>query len=288
MQSSKELVHIQTILTGLPIHSFVITPGIYLIYSTIHCTSLNISNLQQISLNGRFCIIIASVLLINFFLFKLKLTFEGSAYATNKCIQNILFGFLYISNFILMVIYIIYTKTPCIYQLFAWDYGKDIFMCVDHFQGYAGLALFAIFGLNLAYNILLGFMFVYKLHRVLESMKHQNRFDQHTLEMEELIIKNTLIYIATLCTTLISYILWFMDIFDVNFTIHFDALFNCIMIALMYKYNDKYYLCLCGFCLQFCQRLYSRDQKMLTHHQSDQEIAECPSPSSKNTTTIEL
>ena len=215
---------------------------------------------NQTSFNSRIFTILAAVLFITIYLLKLRLSFQDSVYAFNHCIQNILFGFLYISVFTLMIIWLTYSKTPCVYELIAWDLpeGESLFMCVDHFTEISGLAIFAMFGIIFSYHILLGFLFLYKLHKVLRSI------NQHTTELEEIIIKNTIMYISTMASTLFFYILWFMDIFHVNFIVHFDSLFNCFMIALMYGYNERYYQCLCGVCARFCKRISRRDPKMLS------------------------
>ena len=153
-----------------------------------------------------------------------------------------------------MTIYLVFNKTPCIYERIPWDDpgGESLFMCVDQAPGLSGLALLAIFPIIFLYEVLLGFMFVYKLHKALKSM------EQHTMRFKETIIKNTILYVATLTSTLTFYVIWFLDIFNVLFILHFDALINCAMIALMYHYNEKYYQCLCGVCSRYCTELYSR------------------------------
>ena len=155
-----------------------------------------------------------------------------------------------------MLIYLIFNKTPCIYELKPFDnpQGPSLFMCVDQSPGVSGLALFIIFGIIFLYEVLLGFMFVYKLHHALKSM------EQNTMRLRDTIIKNTILYVATLASTLTFYILWFMDIGHVSSTLHFDTLLNCVMIALMYHYNERYYQCLCGKCSRYFRRLYARTE----------------------------
>ena len=150
----------------------------------------------------------------------------------------------------------LYSNTPCIYSLYAWDTDDYLFMCVDHYRGIAGIALYSLFAVIFIYLFLLGFMFLYKLHRVMKDSKDSRKME---LELENLIIKNTILYIAALLSTLFSYIIWFMDIFDLNFPVHLDALFNCFVISLNYQYNKKYYQCLCGVFNRFCYRVYANE-----------------------------
>eukprot|EP01084_Bolivina_argentea_P310171 536672_1 len=211
-----------------------------------------------------------AVLLFTLLLFKLKISFQDSVFEVSKSTFYILVGSLYVPMSILMITYWIVKNPVCIKEFHAWDINESIFQCsANDFRGKALYINFGILGIIIIYNALLGFLFVYKLHQALKNMT------QNTEDIEMLMLKNTILTVATTVSSLISYLVWFTDPLDVNFIVHLDGLINCIMIAMMYKYNNKYYVCMCGFCIKCCRNMYGRTTAiMLSNQQSNSTTAQ--------------
>ena len=205
------------------------------------------------SFNGRILVPITSVLIITLLLQKLKFTFEDSAYAFTQKSYRIISTALYIITSLSIIGYIFTSKPPCIYEIYAWDINETVFMCVAFAEGIARYCLLCSFFVFLVGVLCAGLSFVYKLHKILKTIHAEN-----SQRMQYVMIKNTILTVTACISTLISYALWTMDLFNINFIIHLDAFINCLCIAFMYRHNEKYFVC---FYIPICSKLTRKNKK---------------------------
>ncbi len=102
--------------------------------------------------------------------------------------------------------------------------------------------------------------------------------DDKDLKVKALIIKNS---ILTIVGTISTTVCWIGFLSSQNGTggngifIHLDLYINCIVIALMFKYNEKYYkrVCKCCIiiCLRDCDKSYDKTDKK-KHNERQQYV----------------
>ena len=72
-------------------------------------------------------------------------------------------------------------------------------------------------------------------------------------KFKSLIIKNCILSIAGGISTFVCYFLWLLlDVGVVTNLLYFDSFFNCLVIVLMFEYNERWYKYLCIICIKCC------------------------------------
>eukprot|EP00484_Ammonia_sp_Unknown_P020153 CAMPEP_0197035636 /NCGR_PEP_ID=MMETSP1384-20130603/13377_1 /TAXON_ID=29189 /ORGANISM="Ammonia sp." /LENGTH=355 /DNA_ID=CAMNT_0042465721 /DNA_START=126 /DNA_END=1193 /DNA_ORIENTATION=- len=104
-------------------------------------------------------------------------------------------------------------------------------------------------------NIAFGIMFSVKLHKLMSSASVANGGTVH-FKLSSLILKNSILTLIGATSTLLSYALWITNLLGVGAVfLYTDLLVNCLMIGLMFEYNEKYYKLCCKCCIVCCFRM---------------------------------
>ena len=96
-------------------------------------------------------------------------------------------------------------------------------------------------------NIIFGAIFTVKLHSLL-SGNHEN--EKIKFKFKALIVKNCILTLTGSVTSVTMYALYIM--FDVGAFLYFDIFINCLVIGLMFAYNDDYYKRCCKCFVLLC------------------------------------
>ena len=117
-------------------------------------------------------------------------------------------------------------------------------------------------------NILFCWIYGHKLQILMRNDAVTN--SPHTVDIQwkfkSLIIKNCTLCIAGSVSTLLCWVCWLALPGDsVTNLLYFDAFFNCLVIVLMFEYNEKWYKKLCRICIKCCfmecDKTYDRTDK---------------------------
>ena len=97
-------------------------------------------------------------------------------------------------------------------------------------------------------NIIIGIIFGVKLNKLLSSHKDN---DHIKFQFKSLIVKNGILTLTGSVSTIVNYLLW-SSFIRATF-LYLDLFINCLVIGLMFKYNEKWYkkLCKCWIILCF-------------------------------------
>ena len=93
-------------------------------------------------------------------------------------------------------------------------------------------------------NIIIGIIFSVKLNQLLSN--HADN-EQIQFRFKSLIIKNSILTLSGAVSTVVCYLLW-LGFIRATF-LYLDLFINCVVIALMFKYNEKWYKKLCRCCI---------------------------------------
>eukprot|EP01084_Bolivina_argentea_P084888 153473_1 len=187
-------------------------------------------------------------------LIRLKVSFQNSFFQLNKTIVYILTALLYFISISLSLILILNTNPACKVAWNPADFPDEHLECCSIILSsnlqpilMAGVLFVAFF------NILLGSIFTVKLKKLLSYTA-----DQHNdikFKFKWLIVKNCLLTLTGATSTLIAWSFWVLKPFGIGtMFLYFDLLINVLVIALMIKYNEKYYKITCKCCIILCLR----------------------------------
>eukprot|EP01084_Bolivina_argentea_P084887 153472_1 len=188
-------------------------------------------------------------------LLRLELSFQNSFYRLNKITVYILTLLIYLVMFSSMILMLaLNNNPPC---KVAWDppdFPNHNLECCSIILS-SNVEPIVIFGFVFVvlFNILLGSIFTIKLKKLLSYTDDENK--GFKFKFKWLIVKNCLLTLAGATSTLITYSLWVIKLFGIGpMFLYFDMLINALAIALMIKYNEKYYKFLCKYCIVLCLR----------------------------------
>ena len=199
------------------------------------------------SMSSRVLVPTFYILLETLLLFKLRISFQTSFHPLPKKCFYILAIILYSALIILVVALFTFGRSVCEATVYYADINEYVYKCIHIIDGIALYASYYGLGVIFFFNAILGYIFVSKLNATSKEMRRRD--SDALLPLYDVMIKNTILALTLCLSTLISWILWFMtDYFDGfgNFFIFVDVFFNCLMIELMYFYNEKWYKLLCG------------------------------------------
>ena len=100
-------------------------------------------------------------------------------------------------------------------------------------------------------NAIFASIFTVKLNSILSDDYRKD--ETAKFKFKSLIIKNGILTITGSISTMAAYILWLTPILDLGyFFLYFDLFLNCLVIGLMFKYNEKWYKKCCRCCIVLC------------------------------------
>lgn len=184
-------------------------------------------------------------ILINILLIRFKASFQKSVYKVSNRLFYTLLAVVNVLTITLITWSMSLAQNACITN---WPNDKSHLFCQDNLHGtriwlvLAGLASICFF------NILVGILFISRLHRATRDLNDAD-FTQDALYI---MIKSTILSLFMVLSTLIC---WITFIFvDIGSFLHFDILFNCVVMSLSFFYNDSYYQFLCGPMIGCCNK----------------------------------
>ena len=159
-----------------------------------------------------------------------------------------------------------HSQSVCVREWAAPDLGHDL-QCCDfqvttsrsyEFVGEGTVAWVA------ATNVCLAMLFSVKLTKLLTLQGDSN--EHLKLEFKALIIRNHILTVSGLVSTLSCYATWYFV--GEKTLVHLDLFVNSLVVGLMYRYNKKYYKYLCRPCILLCLRKCDRTPSKLTKQKS--------------------
>ena len=188
------------------------------------------------------------MVLLNILIIRLKISFEDSMFALSNCLYRIMMTGTYFFGIMFMIV-VLTGNPPCIREYYANDIKQTLFFCRVNIEGSRAMFIYFGFLSIVTYNVVLGYLFVNKLRKVINHSNAVHHSSRQNLKIQHVMIKNTVLMIFTSLSTLLAYLMY-TNVNGTTFLLYFDYLFNCIMIALMYNYNDKHYQCCCKLCIK--------------------------------------
>eukprot|EP01084_Bolivina_argentea_P168341 291962_1 len=193
-------------------------------------------------------IIYFAIYLLNVLL-RLELSFRDSHLALSKKSTITLGIVILIPCTFVTITYFLFVDEPCIWPWQPPDItvNADFAFCDFHTEGVASAAI----GLGIMWvvvvNVIYGIIFGVKLKNV---FRHSKESDVHTsFKLKSLIIKNTILTSIGSISTLFNWFMWLIHASGFigigTCFLYFDVWFNCFIIALMFKYNERHYKRLC-------------------------------------------
>ena len=283
-QISKTLIYlyislqiIAVIWSILNLLRFGITPpSLNTVSNRIYCT---IS-----AYNSRlFTFLFYSIVLI-IILLRLDTAFKGSFFEIRPSIIKFLTWYIIISVFLCTVIYMFFSAIfghACIWEWHAPDHQDTLYVCTTPQNQWTQLTIYISLVWGISLQIVFGLMFTIKLKRVLQCGQRGNVEDEN---IKKLIIKQTLLSVLTIISTLTLFVLW-LTFSDGAVFYFLDQILNVIFIGLMFKYNERYYLLCCGICIKCIKSCespsksemelakYSNDNMEITPHSPSIEMS---------------
>eukprot|EP01083_Nonionella_stella_P192734 712248_1 len=253
----------------------------YVLDPYTHFAQNNASSCSLLAYSPKVSSIIYYGLYLISILLRLETSFRGSAYAINRTTYILLALFIILPGIIAPIVFFVSVRDiePCVWKWTPSDMQvpDNFAFCDFHSDAAANLApMFGVIWIVIA-NIVYGVIFTVKLNAVLTLSEGAS--GSSTFALKSLIIKNTILTVAGSVSTLINWMLWFANV-GISF-LYLDIWFNCVIISLMFKYNDKYYKRLCKVCivccLMRCDRTYNKEdakqcdnQRKVTEHYLEQ------------------
>ena len=213
---------------------------------------------------------------------RLNTSFKGSYLELSKRNLYILGGFVNIPIIIGNIIFFTITRDtrPCVatWKPADFQFDDDLQYCIfpvvvlnysGEMDGASALAFIFLFAWIPAMNLLIGVIFSIKLNKLLS---HHEANGDINFEYRSLIIKNSILSLLGSISTLVTYALGFT--IDFIF-LYLDVFLNCLVIGLMFKYNNKWYKICCKCFIVLCFIIYDKSknkakQDILRHMNSIQ------------------
>ena len=203
-------------------------------------------------------VIIYFAIYLHQILLRLELSFRGSHLALSRNSIIVLSFFILIPTIIVPTAFFSALNSdnvPCVWKWSPIDITvpSDFAVC-DYYN--TGLAS-NIIGIGIIWivlaNITIGAIFGCKLKRVLRNGGDND--PKSSFKLKSLIIKNTILTTLGSVSTLFNWFAWLIltPLTGVGiFFLYFDVWFNCLCLALMFRYNENSYKQLCKYCIKCC------------------------------------
>ena len=213
-----------------------------------------------VAYSPKIIIILYFALYLHQILLRLQLSFRSSTLALSKRTIIMLGIFIIIQALGFPIAFFLLLNAdnkPCIWKWKPIDISSSInseqFAVCDYVNtGWSSL----IIGLGVIWivivNITIGAIFGVKLNKVL---KHSSEDKKSSFKLKSLIIKNTILTAFGSISTLFNWFLWLISAPMTGIGISFlylDVWLNCLLLALMFKYNENHYKLLCKPCIWCC------------------------------------
>eukprot|EP01083_Nonionella_stella_P060633 158245_1 len=203
------------------------------------------------SYNPMICILSYFLLLLYLF-YRLDFTFKGSVYRLSKFSRIFLSLFLCVPPLSSIVIFPILADDACIWDWHPFDLNEpNLYLCATDYSSdnQAIYVVYVCLVWDVVMNIIIAVLFYRKLKQILDGAGG-SRANRHTMQTKRLMMKNTILTMCCVVSTLISWILWL--VFNLltygKCIVYLDLWINGVCIALMFKFNEKYYKMMCGRC----------------------------------------
>eukprot|EP01084_Bolivina_argentea_P248214 415171_1 len=224
-----------------------------------------------ISYNPLLLIICYFVLLLHVFI-RLDFIFRDSVYRLPKFTRIFLICFLCIPPLTAIIIFVILSGDACIWDWYPMDghiINKNLFYVCGVNYSNNSKAIYTIYiclAWDVIMNIIIAILFYYKLKLLLT---HANVFNVTT---KDIMIKHTLLTIACIFSTLVSWTLWLL--FNLTnygkIIVYFDMWLNGLFMALMFNFNKKYYAIMekkCSCCIKYFGNMNDEGVALIDHNQ---------------------
>eukprot|EP01084_Bolivina_argentea_P059705 109061_1 len=119
------------------------------------------------------------------------------------------------------------------------------------------------------FNIIFATIFVVKLRKMLAQNRCTN--NDGKIEIKAVMLKNTILAIIGSLTSVFDYIGWLYVAIPLELGATFlyvDVLIHCLLIALMFNYNERYYQFLCKLCIKLCVKMNSNSTETQSNLES--------------------
>eukprot|EP01084_Bolivina_argentea_P194130 333042_1 len=209
-------------------------------------------------------------------LLRLELSFKGSFLAFNKRTIFILSLCIFVPLGLLPPFFFIANKnqSTCIGHWKPMDFSSmhkennPLTYCGLEISSIGNIILILGVLLVTTANIVFGLMFSIRLKKLLSMNKGNKNI---SFKFKGLIIKNSILTLCGTISTVLSYMIWIalaMSGHGVGASLLYaDLIVNCVVIGLMFNYNDKAYKKLCSYCIRLC--LTTLDQSAHKMKESD-------------------
>ena len=214
-------------------------------------------------------------------LLRLKLSFKDSYLALSKHSIRILYLLIFIPIISSVILFFIYNRheSTCLAKWDPMDFpSKHLDYCDYRMRpGFGQLIYSYVIGVWIPLiNIVLGIIFSVKLNTLLSNQRED---EQSKLEFKGIIVKMVILTLIGSISTAISYMLWFQGFLYVGSVFLWTDLFvNCVVIGLMFKYNEKYYKrccrCFILLCFMRCDRGVDKvkEEDLMGYLEKDEDV----------------
>eukprot|EP01084_Bolivina_argentea_P103281 185021_1 len=184
-------------------------------------------------------------------LLRLELSFKGSYLALSKRTIILLSCITGIPCILFPILILIFSPSPCLWTWTPTDINKQFSFCA--YRNYGIVNIFILLGIvyAVAMNITFSIMFTVKLKQLLS----RNEDKKTSFKLKSLVVKNSILTLFGCVSTLLNYILWIALSPSTGvgaFLLYIDVYVNCLVLALMFKYNENYYKKFCKCCIVHC------------------------------------
>ena len=222
-------------------------------------------------------------------LLRLNASFKGSYLELSQRNLYILGALTVIPMILGLIIFLILTRnqTPCIAPWRASDLEIDLTYCtfplivVDYACDsptsiLAMIAIVCYYAWIPAINTVIGVIFGIKLKKLLSDHKTNN--ERVKFQYKSLIIKNALLTLVGCISIIVNVSLSAAT--GSSMFLYFDLFINCVVIGMMFQYNDKWYKTCCKCCIVLCYVTFDKIENKMR----DADILEYVMKSKRKTT----
>eukprot|EP01084_Bolivina_argentea_P028213 52446_1 len=236
---------------------------------------------------GRFIIIphiLSYMCLLNIMIMKIKYAFDGSLAEVSNITIKTLYLTSNISIISIMTCYSLFLPGSCVADWYPNDIHITNALTVCIAAGSTGTSgytpattiLMGILALVIVvFNSILAYLFIRKLKIVINATKSvdiDNNNNTFTREVKAVMVKTAITAVSASGTSSLIWIIGILLQRDAYFLFHIDVFWNCLMVTLMFKFNDKYYKMLCGVCARCANSQPPKLEKTRSTSQSTVEV----------------
>eukprot|EP01083_Nonionella_stella_P246700 856151_1 len=183
-------------------------------------------------------------------LLRLRASFQGSFIQLRNSTVICLSLFL-VAGVMCAPLILIFSPAPCHWEWLPMDLNHTLSLCAFRNFGIVNVIILGGIGTVVIANITYGAIFTIKLKKLLSRQSNAHI----TFQLKTVVIKNVLLTIIGCGSTLLNYVLWIVIGGRTGIGacfLYMDVCINVTVIALMFKYNEKYFKALCRGCVLHC------------------------------------